>query len=204
MENTGSTEQLSTARSANPDGRLARGEKSREKILTATFSLYEQGILVPTAQQVADESGMGIRTVFRQFSDVEALFVQGNTLLQQRYHERPVLKPEGNLEQRIQQLVNDRFNIFEDYAPYIRSTLVQIWRYETLRNNYRVLVNGLRKLMFKSIPELKDTPKHVQCAAEAALGFEAWDRYRAQNRLSKADTVKSMTVSLKALLALEN
>ncbi len=204
MENTGSTEQLTTARSANPDGRLARGEKSREKILSALFSLYEQGVLVPTAQQVADESGMGIRTVFRQFSDMEALFVQGDAILQQRFLERPVFKPEGNLDERIQQLVNNRFSVLEDYAPYIRSTLVQIWRYETLRNNYRLLVNDLRKLMFKSIPELKDKPKHVQCAAEAALGFEVWDRYRTQNRLSKADTVESMKVSLKALLALEN
>ena len=56
------------------DGRRMRSERSRKAIIDASLSLLEDGILVPTAQQVAERAGVGIRSFFRHFEDMESLF----------------------------------------------------------------------------------------------------------------------------------
>jgi hypothetical protein len=42
------------------DGRRLRTERSRTAIIEGMVALQEEGILVPTAQQVADRSGINI------------------------------------------------------------------------------------------------------------------------------------------------
>ena len=39
---------------------------------------YSKRILEPTAQQIANEAGISIRTVFRQIEDIETLFSKMN------------------------------------------------------------------------------------------------------------------------------
>ena len=68
-----------------PDGRLLRTERSRQLIIEALHELINEGILVPTAQNVADRAGVGIRTVFRHFADMETLFATMDVQLRQGY-----------------------------------------------------------------------------------------------------------------------
>ena len=43
------------------DGRRQRGERTRQAIIEAALSLQEEGVLVPTAQQISDRAGVLIR-----------------------------------------------------------------------------------------------------------------------------------------------
>jgi len=45
------------------DGRVRRGERSREAIVSAQFELIADGVPRPTAQQVAEKAKVNIRTV---------------------------------------------------------------------------------------------------------------------------------------------
>ena len=54
------------------DGRRQRGERTRQAIIEAALSLQEEGVLVPTAQQISDRSGVLIRSFFRHFDDMES------------------------------------------------------------------------------------------------------------------------------------
>jgi len=56
------------------DGRFARSARTRTKIVDAMYALIREGTLIPTAQQVATRADVGIRTVFRHFSDMEQLY----------------------------------------------------------------------------------------------------------------------------------
>ena len=56
------------------DGRRKRGERTRLAIIQAALSLQEDGVLVPTAQQISDRAGVLIRSFFRHFEDMESLF----------------------------------------------------------------------------------------------------------------------------------
>ena len=52
------------------DGRRQRGERTRQAIIEAALSLQEEGVLVPTAQQISDRAGVLIRSFFRHFEDM--------------------------------------------------------------------------------------------------------------------------------------
>ena len=58
------------------DGRVRRGERSRDAIVQALFELIGAGATTPTAQQVAQRAGVGLRSVFRHFRDMESLFAE--------------------------------------------------------------------------------------------------------------------------------
>src|SRR3546814_10246722 len=50
---------------ADSDGRRARSRSSRRRIVAAMVELIEGGDLMPSAARVAEEAGVGLRTVFR-------------------------------------------------------------------------------------------------------------------------------------------
>ena len=62
------------------DGRRLRSDRSRQVIVEAMLQLIDGGNLVPTAQQVADHAKVGIRSVFRHFEDMEAIFATADEL----------------------------------------------------------------------------------------------------------------------------
>src|SRR5215510_1848302 len=101
------------------DGRVRRGERSGHAIVEAMIDLVGDGILEPTAQQVAARAGVGIRTVFRRFSDMESLFAEMSTRVQAEV--LPILldgAPRGDLVERARALVARRVAFFERIARY--------------------------------------------------------------------------------------
>ena len=51
------------------------------------------GALVPTAQQIADRAGVGIRSFFRHFADMDSLFLAADELLISSYEACVVVPP---------------------------------------------------------------------------------------------------------------
>ena len=71
----------------SPDGRALRSERSRQVIIDAMLELVGEGNLVPTAQQVAERAEVGIRTVFRHFSEMESLYSTADKRLRETYEQ---------------------------------------------------------------------------------------------------------------------
>ena len=67
------------------DGRRQRSERSQTAIIEAALALMEEGTLVPTAQQIADRAGVGIRSFFRHFADMDSLFLAADEMLLDSY-----------------------------------------------------------------------------------------------------------------------
>ena len=89
------------------DGRLERSKKSRDLIIQAMRDLIDEGILSPTAQQVAETAQVGIRTVFRHAIDMETLFKQiGKTNAKQRSALFLEADTTGTLELRIKNFLS--------------------------------------------------------------------------------------------------
>src|SRR5262249_45529991 len=109
----------SEARQSSGDGRQRRAERSREAIVSALFELVGEGVLEPTAQEVAERAGVGIRSVFRHFDDKDGLFATMDARL--RRDALPILREEvtaGSLRERARALVDQRARLFERIAPY--------------------------------------------------------------------------------------
>jgi AcrR family transcriptional regulator len=56
------------------DLRRRRTVTTRKKIADALLALINEGVVRPTAEQVASRAGVGLRTVFRHFEDMETLY----------------------------------------------------------------------------------------------------------------------------------
>ena len=60
------------------DGRAARSHRTRRAIVEAMRTLHGEGDLRPRASLIAERAGVGRRTVWQQFADMEALLVEAS------------------------------------------------------------------------------------------------------------------------------
>jgi len=184
------------------DGRHLRSERSRSVIIEAMVALQEEGILVPTAQQVAERSGIHIRTLFRHFSDMEGLFEAADVQLRESY-ETPFLggDREGTLEERIEHAVERHAEAYEKLRNLMLSVHAQLWRYEVLRKNHARSQRGLRRDLDDWIPELMNIPAWRREAIDAIASFEMWHRIRETQNMSKSAAIDIISNLIKEQLA---
>jgi AcrR family transcriptional regulator len=183
------------------DGRRQRTERSRTAIIEASLSLLEEGILVPTAQQISDRAGVGIRTFFRHFEDMNTLFKAVDDSIR-RHYETLILAGDrnGSLEERIDHAVDRHAAVYEQVANVILSAAAQRWRYDVLRKNYARSQRGLRKDLDNLLPEIKDLPQSTREAIDAIASFELWNRLREHQGQSKRSTISIVSSLLKTLI----
>lgn len=200
-----STIENNTAEQAAPvgrDGRRLRSERSRQAIIDASLALIAEGNLVPTAQQISERAGVGIRSFFRHFSDMENLFTTVDEQIRDSYESLFVGGDrDGTIQQRILHAVERHADGYENQKNIILMTAAQSWRYEFLRKNYARYQRGLRKDLDDWLPELNSLPRLQREAADAISSFEMWHRLREHQGLSKKKSVEIIVDLLGGLLA---
>lgn len=196
---------MTRARAAHTstDGRLLRSERSRQRIADALYELIGEGELAPSAQLVADRAGVGIRTVFRLFSDMDALYATVDARLE--LDAAPLLRngpSEGaTRSERAEALVDQRAALYERFGQYLRATNRHRERSAYLAAQYRKLVLRLRERLGHWIPELRRAPAELVEALDQATSFEAWERLRVDQRLSRPRAQAAMHFAVRALVA---
>lgn len=174
-----------------PDGRRLRSERSRQAIIDAMLQLVEEGVLVPTAQQVSERAGVGIRSVFRHFSDMESLFATADTKVREQYQglfaggDRA-----GSLEERLLHAVEQRALAYDAIGNHLLTTKAQLWRYPVLREQYARTQRQLRKDLDDWLPELKALAAEEREMVDAVASFEHWNRLRDHQGLNKKSSVR--------------
>jgi AcrR family transcriptional regulator len=149
------------------------------------LELIGEGTLSPTAQQVAERADVGVRTVFRHFSDMETLFAAMNERIRERVEVLFVEEEQtGSFDERVDALVERRMAIFGTLAPYVRSSTIQRWNSAFLQAEHEKTTRVLRRDLQRWLPELASAPVSVADALEMILSFEAWNRLREEQSLS--------------------
>ncbi len=98
------------------DGRTARRDRNRTKVLDAVLDHFREGNLSPGVHDVARRSGVSLRSVYRYFDDVDALIAAA---IDRQYDlARPLfLLPglgQGPLDERIERFCAARVELFEN------------------------------------------------------------------------------------------
>jgi AcrR family transcriptional regulator len=164
------------------------------------MELINEGRLVPTAQQLSERAGVGIRSFFRHFADMETLFAA----VDETYRESTEAlflggDRDGSMEERLKHAMDRRADGFEAKTNVILSTHAQRWRYEILRKNYARYQRGLRKDLENWLPEIKTLSRDQREAVDAIASFEMWYRLREHQGMSKkaaASLVENMLTTL--------
>ena len=115
----------SSAPSSADDGRRRRSERSREAVVDALLSLYEEGDLQPGAVRIAERAGLSERSVFRHFDDLEELAsaaIERHTARVAPLFLAP--SAEGDRQDRVDALVEQRLAIHDRVRMVARAGVI--------------------------------------------------------------------------------
>lgn len=108
------------------DGRQSRTLRSRLAICEACLDLVQEGVLQPSADQIAERAGLSRRSIFNHFADLAELYDAVVEVGMQRC--APLLTEialDEPLEARIEALVEVRSKFLEATAPFTRALTAQ-------------------------------------------------------------------------------
>jgi TetR/AcrR family transcriptional regulator, regulator of autoinduction and epiphytic fitness len=115
---------LTGAADAGPDGRELRSRRTKAAIVESWIDLVESGTIAPTARETADHAGIGLRTVFQHFGDMDDLHAYAALVHFDRIQEyMQSLDPSGKFVHRLGRVVDHRRALFERITPVRRAAL---------------------------------------------------------------------------------
>ncbi len=181
------------------DGRRRRGEDNRARIVAAMLEIIQEGEVSPSAEQVAERADVGLRTVFRHFSDMDSLYSEMSEAIEQMMQaavDRPFKSADPR--ERVVELVARRAAVFEKIAPFKRASDVLRHRSRFLEAGSERLVAGLRMILVRELPQQVD-PLTIE-TLDLLLSWESWARLRREQGLSPARARKVLEASVRRLL----
>ncbi len=183
------------------DGRSERGARNRRAILDAVHRLIERDERMPTAERAADAAGVGIRTVFRHFSDMDALYSE---VYQRVYDDlRDITgapQPEGSLDERCRSVIERRCELFERMAAFRRASVMHHDKSEFLQRQVDANNEALRVRLLSVFPELEGAPPALVEALDLLSSFEAWNRLKMQQGLSNFEVRVALETAFVSLM----
>ncbi len=191
-----------------PDGRTARRERNRELVLDAALELFGEGALELGAAEVAERSGVSLRSVYRYFDDTDALIRAAVARSIDKV--RPLFEldglGEGPVPERVERIVAGRVRLHDEAAPIVRATLQRAPTNAILRETHERNLAALRRqveAMFA--PELgalpADDAREVGAALDLLLGFQAIEHLRRIRGLSAGATRRTLARAVTGVLA---
>ncbi|WP_159267527.1 TetR/AcrR family transcriptional regulator [Zhongshania aliphaticivorans] len=183
------------------DGRVQRSKRSRQLIIEAMLELINEGVLIPTAQQVADRANIAIRTVFRHFSEMEQLYNELDARIRDHYID--LFRGgdrSGSLAQRLQHAIERHANAYIALSPIILATHALLWRSPVLTKNYAENQHKLRNDLDDWLPELAAVSAATREAVDAVASFEFWHRLHVSQGIDKDNSVKLIVGMISNLL----
>jgi AcrR family transcriptional regulator len=108
------------------DGRISRAMRSRQAICDACLDLVQEGVLLPSADQIADRAGLSRRSIFYHFSDLAALYDAVSEAGMQRCAPLLAEIPAGApVAERVSLLADVRSRFLEATTPFRRALTAQ-------------------------------------------------------------------------------
>ncbi len=185
------------------DGRRLRSERSRQAMINAALILIEEGNFAPTAKQISARAGVGIRSFFRQFEDMDQFFAAVDEHTVGSFWESFLHEGdrEGTLTERLESIVATYAKAFEEHRSLLLATKSLRWSSRILKENYERYQQISRANKERWLREIIQLPVDDRELADAYLSFEMWHRLRDIQGLSCS---AAQTLVLKALTRLLN
>lgn len=189
------------------DGRTARGQRTRSSVVDALLALQEEGVLAPTAQQVAARAGVALRTVFGHFSDMETLWAEaGQRELDKLGALAEPVDPDLPLAERVTRFCDSRARVLEALLPVMRAArLREPTSPQLQRNRDLFIAAGDAEVSHVFGPELDarddDARARLLDALYLASSGPSWEALRHDRGLTPAQAAGVVRASVTAVLA---
>ena len=167
------------------DGRRARSRSSRAKIVAAMLDLVAGGEVSPSAAQVAELAGVGLRSVFRHFADMDALYREMAEAIEVQVLPILMRPPEGaTWQQRLFDIAARRAQIFETIMPYRISANVRRFESAFLMEGYRRQLRLEAEALAAHLPEAVRADAAGLQGLNVILSFGTWRLLRHDQNLA--------------------
>ena len=184
------------------DGRRERGRSSYKRIVEAMMELIVAGDLSPSAARVAEEAGIGLRTVFRHFDDMDALYAEITRTIIERVMPIVVAPyPDQSWRANIRELVRRRVGVFETTLPFRLAANIKRYQSPFLMGQYSRVVMLERELIVRLLPGPVRADRIGVEALCAALSFHTWRTLRHDQSLSAEEAGAVMGQMVDAVMA---
>ncbi len=190
------------------DGRTARRERNRSAVIDTVLELFADEMVMPTAEAVAERSGLSLRSIYRYFEDRETL-IQAAVL--RCFEDAWPLYEEAEVGgattiERIERFVAARLRLFEAVAPTFWATSHFAPLSPPVRDGLETTRERLREQFERQFaPELdalgKRERRDALAACDTLTQWDGLDFLRRHRGFSVAETEQILRRSLAALLA---
>lgn len=187
--------------SLQTDGRRQRSHVSRRRIALAMLELARAGEIAPNAEQVAERAGVGRRTVFRLFNDMDGVYREMHAVMGERI--RPMFAAPfaaTTWRARVDELIERRASMFEEIRPIKTAAEAHRHRSAFLLNEHKKLTKLQRETLVATLPNSVSVDAVRVEALDLAFSFEAWRRMRQEQRLPVKQAVVVWRRLARALL----
>jgi AcrR family transcriptional regulator len=150
------------------DGRKLRSLASRERIIEALIALIDEDDDPPSAENIAARAGVGLRSLFRHFGDMDSLYTAVLDRIGRRYLH--FLEPycSTGWPDQVQELVARRMEMFQGALGYRRAADLYRSGSESVQIGRRAFEQMLRARLESVVPE---------ALREDSLWFEQLDQW---------------------------
>lgn len=179
---------------AKIDGRIKRGEDNRKRISGAFLELLRQGIASPTAEQVADKAGVGLRSVFRHFDDMETLFREIGEAIEAEVEPIWNVPFKGTTWQaRLAEMIDRRAAVFERITPFRIASVLHRHTSRFLDQRQARFAGEQRALLEAVVPpSFRKDPVRLD-GLDLVLSIDSWLRLRREQNLDVAEAKAVVT-----------
>lgn len=183
------------------DGRRLRSERSRERIVRAMFALIKEGDMTPSAASVAARAGVGLRTVFRHFEDMDSLYGEMSEIIAAEIMPKAQAPFTGSgWRENLQEVIQRRAEIYEEIFPLRVSANVRRFQSPFLMEKYHSTLQMERRTLQEMLPEEIVSDRTLFAAVEMSVAFQTWRRLRQDQGLSPGEAEDTMRLMVESLV----
>lgn len=170
------------------DGRRERSRSSRSKIVAALLDLIARGEFDPSTARVAEVAGVGLRSVFRHFNDMDALYREVGELIAAQVMPIILAPPTGaTWKDKLLDIANRRAKIFETILPYRISSSLRRFNSPYLMQDYRWMQRFQWETIDVHLPATVKADVAAGRGLNVILSFQTWQLLRHDQELSVED-----------------
>jgi TetR/AcrR family transcriptional regulator of autoinduction and epiphytic fitness len=190
------------------DGRTARRDRNRDSVMDAVIELFTEGRIPPSAPEVAERSGVSLRSVYRYFDDHDDLI----TTAMARHVERnePLFELDTTtsapLTARVERLLDARLALYAAVADTMRVAIIRSGDIPGIAEQLATRRGQLRQQTAELFaPELAatdaPTAQAVLGAVDALTQFEAPEHLRTIGNMSMDEVRSTLVIAVLRLLS---
>ncbi len=151
------------------------------------LDLVADGAITPSAEDVAARAGVGLRSVFRHFRDMESLYREMSARLAQQYDSWQLPFESADWRGRLAETVDRRLTTYERLMPFKRAADAHRHESQVLQSDYAHSLAIMRSRLESILPEGAVADRALVESLDLLLSFEVWQRLRSEQHLPVAD-----------------